>query len=75
LLAIVIMEGMATRRRIEEVRGATSLSIGPDGPVTMPRESSETLALLSRGDCSRRSGTIVRLDGPWSIGRRCDCSS
>jgi transcriptional regulator with XRE-family HTH domain len=75
VLAIVIMEGMATRRRIEEVRGATSLSIGPDGPVTMPRESSETLALLSRGDCSRRSGTIVRLDGPWSIGRRCDCSS
>jgi hypothetical protein len=41
---------MATRRRIEEVRGATQLSIGPDGPVSLPRDSSETLALLiSRG--------------------------
>jgi chromosome segregation and condensation protein ScpB len=49
VLAIVIMEGMATRRRIEEVRGA-SLSIGPEGPVSLPRDSSETLALLvSRG--------------------------
>jgi chromosome segregation and condensation protein ScpB len=50
VLAIVIMEGMATRRRIEEVRGAASLSIGPEGPVSLPRDSSETLALLlSRG--------------------------
>jgi hypothetical protein len=50
VLAIVIMDGMATRRRIEEVRGAATLSIGPDGPVTLPRDSSETLALLlSRG--------------------------
>jgi hypothetical protein len=41
---------MATRRRIEEVRGAAQLSIGPDGPVSLPRDSSETLALLlSRG--------------------------
>jgi hypothetical protein len=44
------MDGMATRRRIEEVRGATTLSIGPEGPVSLPRDSSETLALLlSRG--------------------------
>jgi segregation and condensation protein B len=50
VLAIVIMDGMATRRRIEEVRGAAQLSIGPEGPVTLPRDSSETLALLlSRG--------------------------
>src|SRR5207245_1281662 len=50
VLAIVVMEGMATRRRIEEVRGAASLSIGPEGPVSLPRDSSETLALLlSRG--------------------------
>jgi chromosome segregation and condensation protein ScpB len=50
VLAIVIMDGMATRRRIEEVRGATQLSIGPDGPASLPRDSSETLALLlSRG--------------------------
>jgi hypothetical protein len=50
VLAVVIMDGMATRRRIEEVRGAASLSIGSDGPVTLPRDSSETLALLvSRG--------------------------
>jgi chromosome segregation and condensation protein ScpB len=50
VLAIVIMQGMATRRRIEDVRGATSLSIGPEGPVSLPRDSSETLALLvSRG--------------------------
>jgi chromosome segregation and condensation protein ScpB len=50
VLAIVIMEGMATRRRIEEVRGAASLSIGPEGPVSLPRDSSATLALLvSRG--------------------------
>jgi chromosome segregation and condensation protein ScpB len=50
ILAIVILEGMATLRRIEEVRGAAQLSIGPDGPVSLPRDSSETLALLlSRG--------------------------
>jgi chromosome segregation and condensation protein ScpB/DNA-binding XRE family transcriptional regulator len=50
VLAIVISDGMATRRRIEEVRGAAQLSIGPDGPVSLPRDSSETLALLiSRG--------------------------
>jgi chromosome segregation and condensation protein ScpB len=50
VLAIVIADGMATRRRIEEVRGATQLSIGPDGPISLPRDSSETLALLlSRG--------------------------
>jgi hypothetical protein len=42
--------GMVTRRRIEEVTGATRLSIGTDGPVSLPRDSSETLALvLSRG--------------------------
>jgi chromosome segregation and condensation protein ScpB len=50
VLAIVISDGMATRRRIEEVRGAAQLSIGQDGPVSLPRDSSETLALLlSRG--------------------------
>jgi chromosome segregation and condensation protein ScpB len=50
VLAIVISDGMVTRRRIEEVRGATRLSIGPDGPASLPRDSSETLALLlSRG--------------------------
>ena len=50
VLAIVIMDGMATRRRIEEVRGAAMLSIGPEGPLSLPRDSSETLALLlSRG--------------------------
>jgi chromosome segregation and condensation protein ScpB/DNA-binding XRE family transcriptional regulator len=50
VLAIVISDGMATRRRIEEVRGAAQLSIGPEGPVSLPRDSSETLALLlSRG--------------------------
>src|SRR6202022_2876249 len=50
VLAIVIVDGMATRRRIEEVRGAAQLSIGPDGPISLARDSSETLALLlSRG--------------------------
>jgi chromosome segregation and condensation protein ScpB/DNA-binding XRE family transcriptional regulator len=50
VLAIVIADGMATRRRIEEVRGAAQLSIGPEGLVSLPRDSSETLALLlSRG--------------------------
>jgi chromosome segregation and condensation protein ScpB len=50
VLAIVIMDGMATRRRIEEVRGAAQLSMGPNGPTSLPRDSSETLALLlSRG--------------------------
>src|SRR3989440_8321786 len=44
------MSPLATRRRIEEVRGAATLSIGPEGPVSLPRDSSETLALLlSRG--------------------------
>jgi chromosome segregation and condensation protein ScpB/DNA-binding XRE family transcriptional regulator len=46
VLAIVISDGMATRRRIEEVRGAAQLSIGPDGPVSLLSDSSETLALL-----------------------------
>jgi chromosome segregation and condensation protein ScpB len=46
VLAIVISDGMASRRRIEEVRGAAQLSIGPDGPASLPRDSSETLALL-----------------------------
>src|SRR5437870_13536644 len=50
VLAIVIADGMATRRRIEEVRGAAQMSIAPDGPASLPRDSSETLALLlSRG--------------------------
>jgi chromosome segregation and condensation protein ScpB len=50
VLAVVIADGMATRRRIEEVRGATQLSIGAEGPISLPRDSSETLALLlSRG--------------------------
>jgi chromosome segregation and condensation protein ScpB len=50
VLAIVISEGMTTRRRIEDVRGAAQLSIGPEGPVSLPRDSSGTLALLlSRG--------------------------
>jgi hypothetical protein len=50
VLAIVISDGMASRRRIEEVRGAVSLFIGSEGPVPLPRDSSETLALLlSRG--------------------------
>jgi chromosome segregation and condensation protein ScpB len=50
VLAIVISDGTATRCRIEEVRGAAQLSIGPDGPVSLARDSSETLALLlSRG--------------------------
>src|SRR5438132_6658102 len=44
------MDGMASRRRIEEVRGAAQLSIGPGGPVSLPPDSSETLVLLlSRG--------------------------
>jgi hypothetical protein len=46
VLAVVIADGMATRRWIEEVRGATQLSIGADGPFSLPRDSSETLALL-----------------------------
>jgi chromosome segregation and condensation protein ScpB len=50
VLAIVISDGMTTRRRIEEVRGAAQLSIGPGGALSLPRDSSETLALLlSRG--------------------------
>jgi chromosome segregation and condensation protein ScpB len=50
VLAIVVMDGMATRRRIEEVRGAATLSLGPEGPISLPRDSSETLTLLlSRG--------------------------
>jgi hypothetical protein len=38
VLAIVIADGMATRQ-IEEVRGAVQLSIGPEGPVSLPRDS------------------------------------
>lgn len=42
VLAIVIADGMATRRRIEKVRGAAQLSIRPEGPVSLLRDSSET---------------------------------
>jgi chromosome segregation and condensation protein ScpB len=50
VLAIVVMEGIAIRRRIEEVRGEASLSIGPERPTLLPRESSGTLArLVSQG--------------------------
>jgi chromosome segregation and condensation protein ScpB len=40
VLAIVIMDGMATRRRIEEMRGAPTLSTGTEGPVSLLRDSS-----------------------------------
>jgi hypothetical protein len=48
--------GHGHRRRIEEIRGAAQLSIGTKGPVSLPRDSSETLALvLSRGlPCAER---------------------
>jgi chromosome segregation and condensation protein ScpB len=50
VLAIVISDGMASRRRIEAVRGSAQFSIGPAGPASLPRDSSETLVLLlSRG--------------------------
>jgi putative transcriptional regulator (Ypuh-like) len=75
VLAVVIMDGMATRRRIEEVRGAASLSIGPEGPVSLPRDSSETLALLLSRGCSRPSGTIMPPGVPSSTGSRLACCS
>jgi hypothetical protein len=40
VLAIVISDVTATRRRIEEVRGVARLSIGPDGPMSLPQDSS-----------------------------------
>jgi chromosome segregation and condensation protein ScpB len=50
VLAIVSMDGVAGGRRIEEIRGRRSCRIGLEGPVSLPRDSSETLALLlSRG--------------------------
>jgi hypothetical protein len=68
VLATVVMDGMATRRRIEEVRGAAQLSIGPGGPVSLPRDSSETLALLlSRGLlCAERDDHAMG----WPLGYR-----
>jgi hypothetical protein len=53
---------MATRRRIEEVRGATQLAICPEGAVSLPRDSSKTLALLfSRGlPCADRDDHAMR---------------
>jgi chromosome segregation and condensation protein ScpB len=74
VLAIVVSDGMATRRRIEEVRGAAQLSIGPDGTVSLPRDSSETLALLlSRGFlCADRDNhangrPLVYRPTPWLL--------
>jgi hypothetical protein len=49
VFAYLITDGMATGRRIEEVRAATQLSIGPRGPVSRTRDSSETLALAAVG--------------------------
>ncbi len=75
VLAVVIMDGMASRRRIEEVRGAASLSIGPEGPVSLPRDSSETLALLvSRGLLSAERDDM-RQGGRWSTDPRRSCCS
>ena len=50
VLAIVIAEGMATRSHIEDVRGFSQSRVGPAGVIMIPRDCSETLALLvSRG--------------------------
>ena len=37
---------MATRSHIEDVRGFSQSRIGPEGVTTIPRDCSETLALL-----------------------------
>ena len=76
VLAIVVMDGMATWRRIEEVRGrgaavdragraglAAPGQLGDGGPAALPE------------GCSAPSGTIVRPVGPWFIGLRRGCSS
>jgi transcriptional regulator with XRE-family HTH domain len=75
VLAIVIADGMTTRRRIEEGRGATQLSIGPGGPISLPRDSSETLALCSPEASWRRIATIMRWGGRWSTGPLHGCCS
>jgi chromosome segregation and condensation protein ScpB/DNA-binding XRE family transcriptional regulator len=49
VLAIVIAEGMATRSHIEHVRGFSQSRIGPEGVTMIPRDCSETLALLVSG--------------------------
>jgi transcriptional regulator with XRE-family HTH domain len=62
VLAIVVMDGMATRRRIEEVRGAAQLSIVPAGPLSLPVTARRRWPFCSRAGCSVRSGTIMRQD-------------
>jgi len=66
VLAIVIVDGMATRRRIEEVRGAAQLSIGAEGPVSLPGTARRRWPCCSPAVCSMRSATIMAPDGHWS---------
>jgi hypothetical protein len=64
VLAIVISDGMATRRLIEEARGATQLSIGPDRRPRHPKQTSETLVLLlseSGTKCGRLRGEFLAI--------------
>jgi hypothetical protein len=73
-------EGVATRRRIEEVRGAASPSIGPEGPVSLPRDSSETgaprlagVALCRAGrSCDRPTAGLPADPAAAAVGRRGD---
>jgi hypothetical protein len=59
VLVIVIADGMATRRRIEEVRGAATLSVGQEGQSRCPATARRCRPCCSHGVCSARRGTIM----------------
>jgi hypothetical protein len=70
---IVIADGMANRRRIEEVRGAAQLSIGPDGPSRCPATARRRWRSCSLEVCFVPTGTITELDARWSTDLHHDC--
>jgi hypothetical protein len=73
VLAVVISDGVATRRRIEEVRGARQLAVGPDGPVSLgasdwvlPTATSAILTAITDRRC-RIAGVLVCHRGKEAI--------
>jgi hypothetical protein len=76
VLAIVVMDGLASRRRIEEVRGAAALSIGAGGARSAAAGQlgdAGALALAWASLC--RSGRSRDGAVRWSIGPPLGCSS
>jgi hypothetical protein len=63
-LTIAIMDGMASRRLIEEVRGTAQLWTGPERPVSLPHDARRPRPWCSPEVCSAPTATIMRRGRP-----------